>query len=523
MGTKRHGSDLDGLLSQITPGLRRVMADVCAFSQGGGGLQLRTYQRQTARTVVASVLSGAGLSLVVMFPRQSGKNELQAQIEAYLLALYASRPAEMVHISPTWKPQSLTAMRRLQRVLQNNHITRRLWHKESGYIYAIGSARVVFLSGAPTANIVGATASTLLSVDEAQDIPIEKYDREIAPMAASSNATRVFWGTAWSERTLLARELRQAEAAQQGDGRRRVFVLTADEVAAEVPAYGRFVAAQVARFGRSHPIIRTQFYSEAIDAEGSMFPPQRRQLMQGAHPSLEKPESGRAYALLIDVAGEDEDLSRAHPERLLEGSASKRRDATALTVVEMDFSTLTDDLLCAPTYRVVHRRQWLGVKHTCLYAELRTLAETWRARQVVVDATGVGAGLASFLARALTARVTPFVFSRVSKSRLGWDFLALVDGGRYREHADDGDRLQALFWRQVAFCEYEALPGAEKILRWGVGDGKRDPSDGTYVHDDLLVSAALCAALDRQSWRPGTGAPLVVAGRDPLAELDRGF
>ncbi|MDZ4158280.1 MAG: hypothetical protein U1B80_00695 [Anaerolineaceae bacterium] len=514
---------MKGLLGGMTPGFRHLMGDVCSFAERASGLRLRSYQRAVARGVTASVLRGEGLSLVVMFPRQSGKNELQAQIEAYLLALYGSRQAEIVKISPTWRPQSLNAMRRLQRVLERNLVTKSLWRKENGYIYRIGSARVFFLSGATAANIVGATASTLLQVDEAQDVAIDKYDRDIAPMAAATNATRVFWGTAWTGRTLLARELQQAQAAEQADGMRRVFALTADEVATEVPAYGRFVASQVARFGRSHPIVRTQFFSEAIDAEGSMFPPGRKELMAGAHPRLDAPEPGRVYALLLDLAGEDEDLNRAHPGATPERAAGSRRDATALTVVELDFSTLADELLYAPTYRVVHRRQWVGVKHSRLYGELRALAEAWRSRHVVVDATGVGAGMASFLERALPGKVIPFIFNQASKSRLGWDFLAVVDSGRYREHAGVGDELQAAFWRQAAFCEYEALPGTEKILRWGVPDGRRDPVNGAYVHDDLLVSAALCAVLDRRQWRRESGAPLVVPGRDPLAELDIGF
>ena len=47
---------------------------------------------------------------------------------------------------------------------------------------------------------------------------LEKYDKEIAPMAASTNATRVFWGTAWSEETLLARELYSAKQIEALDG-----------------------------------------------------------------------------------------------------------------------------------------------------------------------------------------------------------------------------------------------------------------------------------------------------------------
>jgi hypothetical protein len=126
----------------------------------------------------------------------------------------------------------------------------------------VGQARIFFLSGAPTANVVGATASTLLECDEAQDVLTAKWDKEFAPMAASTNATCVFWGTMWTSQTLLARELRLARQRRRKDGHRRVFVLGADDVAEEVPAYGKFVAEQIAKLGRSHPLVKTQFFSE---------------------------------------------------------------------------------------------------------------------------------------------------------------------------------------------------------------------------------------------------------------------
>ena len=161
----------------------------------------------------------------MVFPRQSGKNELQAQLETYLLVIYSSLDGELVKVSPTWKPQSLNAMLRLERVLKKNHLTITRWRKDSGYVYRVGSARIFFLSGEPSSNVVGATASTLLECDEAQNVLVSKWDKEFSPMAASTNATRVFWGTAWTSRTLLARERRAAEEAQKKDGRRRVWVL----------------------------------------------------------------------------------------------------------------------------------------------------------------------------------------------------------------------------------------------------------------------------------------------------------
>jgi len=500
---------------------RDMLKDVVEFIEHGSKLKLRSYQVEVARTAAASVIYKRGLSLVVIFPRQSGKNELQAQIETFLLAYLQDLDAEIVKISPTWRPQSINAMRRLERVLNRHPLTCGEWKKESGYIFRQGKARIFFLSGAPEANIVGATASALLEVDEAQDLEVEKYDKDIAPMAASTNATRIFWGTAWTSQTLLARELRAAREAERQDGQRRTFLVDADRVAAEVPAYGKFVAAQVARLGRHHPMVRTQFYCEEIDSEGGMFPAGRRQRMQGSHSASASPVGGRIYALLLDVAGEDESAEQSG-DPTESALRSPGRDATALTVVEVDLSSLADPLLRAPLYRCVHRRQWIGVRHTDLYAELVSLAETWQARWLVVDATGVGAGLAAFLRRALPGRVLPFQFNAASKSKLGWDFLSLVDSGRWKEPASIPTGLDALFQRQLQYCQYQIAPGPDKRMRWGVPDGARDPANGEKVHDDLLLSAALCALLDGQSWG-GTNPALVVQARDPLKDLDRGF
>jgi hypothetical protein len=143
---------------------------------------------------------------------------------------------------------------------------------------------------------------------------------------------------------------------------------------------------------------------------------------------------------------------------------------------------------------------WTGAKHTALYQQLIDLARNvWRARFVVVDATGVGAGLSSFLRAALGDRVVlPFVFSLASKSKLGWDFLGVIDSGRFKEYGQAEDwetsELARIFWRQVEQCTYEVRPGPNRLMSWSVPDPR--------VHDDLLLSAALVAVLDEQDWRP---------------------
>ena len=88
-----------------------------------------------------------------------------------------------------------------------------------------------------------------------------------------------------------------------------------------------------------------------------------------------------------------------------------QRDSTALTIVEVDLSTLEDDLIQAPRYLVRRRVLWTGIRHTALYARLKALAELWDPRYIVIDATGVGAGLSSFLEKAYPNKLIPLLFA----------------------------------------------------------------------------------------------------------------
>lgn len=293
--------------------------------------------------------------------------------------------------------------------------------------------------------------------------------------------------------------------------------MDADGVAAEVPAYGQFVADQVARLGRNHPFVRTQYYSEEIDAEGALFDARRLALMRGEHPATETPLAGRAYAFLLDVAGEDE--SAADGSEII---LNRGRDSTALTIVEIDLASLADELINAPTYRVVNRVEWVGNKHTQLYGLIKALVQHWDPRYLVIDATGVGAGLASFLEKAYPHKVIPFVFSQKSKSDLGWNYLAVIETGRYKEYKLSDKRagfgrlanLQRVFFQQAEACQQQVLEGPAKMLRWGVPDGTRDQRTGELVHDDLLISAAMCSLLDEQEW--GLAISEVIGSADPL-------
>ena len=500
--------------------IKRYLSDFRLFTSQSLGFRLRSYQLEAAQAVLDAIQRARADALVMMFPRQSGKNTLQAQLEACLLWRYQWKSVEMVKISPTWKPQSINAMQRLENVLQSNRLTRHAWRKEAGYIYTLGKARLSFFSGSAHTNIVGATASLLLQLDEAQDILPEKYDKDIAPMAAATSAPVVFWGTAWTSDTLLARELSAAKRLEKEDGNKRAFVLCAPDVAREVPAYAIFVTRQVERLGRQHPLVRTQFFSEEINEEGKLFTSTRLALLQGTHSPQKLPLPHAIYALLLDVGGADENAdSYKYSQNSSQGTS---RDSTALTVIEVELPTLQDTLIQRPQYRVVQRYEWVGMNHTQLYTQVKALFEHWQARYCVIDASGLGMGLASFLQTTFIGKIIPFVFTAQSKSRLGWDFIALIESGRFKEYAIEGVdeqsiQIQQRFINQLAHIEHHVKAERGQLLQWGVPAGTRDAQDGSYVHDDLVISTALCTCLDDVHW--GQAVSVIIPPIDPFSTL----
>ena len=505
---------LTRLIRKLTPDQLKILnwlSNIANFSNLVIEKPLRAYQLEPANAILDSILNQRGFTFAVMMSRQAGKNELSGQLEAYLLNLF-QKSGQIVKASPTFKPQTINSILRLMDRLDNDW-NRKEARRREGYIVQLRRGRCLFFSADLHANVVGATADVLLECDEAQDVTETKWAKDFAPMGASTNVTTVVYGTAWTSQTFLARTITALKRQEAKDGYRRVFTYNADVVGAEVPAYAKYVAGQIERLGRNHPLIKTQYFLEAIDAQGGLFTKVRRALMRGDHQRRHEPEPGKRYALLLDVAGEDEQAGDPLARAMLQ---NQKRDATALTVVEVEteFGRL-------PSYRTVDRRLWLGTKHTALHGQLLALARHWSAVWIVVDATGIGAGLASFLTKALGEKVIPVTFSSKVKSDLGWDYLGIVETGRYRDYADDQAPDTRQFWYEVENCQYEVSDRPGQAMKWGVWE--TPAYDGLIArgHDDLIISAALTAVLDKQEW-PGTGESAVVEQRDVLDEIDEG-
>ena len=485
-------------------GVRRMLGDVGLYSRFSiRSHPLRDYQRAPVQAVLDSVLNQRGDEFAWVFSRQAGKDEAKAQLTVYLLQLMARRGGAIVEANPTYKPQSLVALGRTKARFASSLLARGLW-RSAGYKLYCGLASVTYLSAELSSNVRGETASLLLICNEMQDVSAAKWDSEFIPMAASTNATRLYIGTVKTSATLLAAKMRELRLLEARDGVQRVFLIPWELVEKENAAYGTFVRGLIMKKGRNHPSIKTEFDLIEVDADGGMFGAARQALMRGDHGRLFAPLPNERYVATLDVGGED-DAVRGGADVL----DNPRRDYTALSVCRVVSH------LGLSRYEVVHQVCWHGVGAASLYGSLCLLLDCWSPVRIVVDATGVGGGLASLLYARYGDRVLPFTFTTRSKAALGSDFLSLIETGRFGFWAGD-DEAARVFWQQVAACSYTIPPGEgaiDRTMKWGVPDGTT--SDGyddqgnparLSVHDDVLISAALVAALGDARFYDGGGA-----------------
>jgi hypothetical protein len=137
---------------------RAVARDVGVFGVYRRATALRPYQLEVARAVARAVIDGSAEgpapTFTVLFPRQAGKNELSAHLEAFLLYHYSERGGSIVKAAPTFRPQAVNSLMRLERLLRGR-LTRGQWRRRLGYIIELGKASCTFISAQPEAQMVG--------------------------------------------------------------------------------------------------------------------------------------------------------------------------------------------------------------------------------------------------------------------------------------------------------------------------------------------------------------------------------
>ena len=508
-----------------------ILADPRLFSALVIRVPLRRYQLAPLRAILDSVLNRHGLEFLLIFPRQSGKNEAVAQLLAYLLNLYQRIGGNIIY--GAIGDALGMGIERLEERLENAWNAGTWTRRVRPIRRVLGKAAVVFVSSHPMATARGQTAHHLLVIDETQDQDGAHIEAVFTPMRAANNATALYIGTVKLTTDYLWTKKQELERETERDGRRRVYLVPPEEVTAENPAYRAFLDNQVRKYGRHHPIVCSEYFLEPIDGTGGLFDVRRRALMRGIHARGLQPAPGELYIATLDAAGEDE--AATDPVARL---AHPGRDYTVAHVFRVDWPG-PGLYAPGPTYKAVDVFVDHGSKHfqdlpgrPALVHRLAAWLQHWSVAHLVADDSGVGQGLVSWLGAALgSSRVTGFTFAPAAKANLGSLFLSLVETGRFRYWTGDEDEPGSdgwWFWHQVAACSYELPPEGrfDRDLRWSVPANHKTalPGGGSHLtHDDRLLSAALVAEADRLIREGkivvGVAGSAVIDAIDPLAGL----
>ena len=169
-----------------------------------------------------------------------------------------------------------------------------------------------------------------------------------------------------------------------------------------------------------------------------LFRSDRINKMKGDHAPLYGPEKDSCYVFLIDVAGSDE-LTAASKKA---NGFSDRRDATVVTICEV---SLPEDKAHDKknfVWKVVARRLYRNTRNELLEKDICAEIDLWKPLKIIIDHSGMGAMLSDILTGKYRNKVVPIDITAANKTKMAWDFLAMVDTGRWIEHK--GNDLEVL-------------------------------------------------------------------------------
>lgn len=414
---------------------------------------LRPYQRRVFLPLLRGLLTIRHEQFTLLMPRQSGKNQLAATLVTALLLTHARRGGSIVVCAPTFRPQAAISLERTRAILEPAARRARIAPSYEDHRIRCGNAEAIFLSASGQAQVAGHTASIALLADEAQDIDADWFDRQFRPMAASTGAPALLFGTPWDGHSLLERAI-ASNAGRTIAGIPLHHTVTWQEVARDVPIYGHYIERERQRLGAQNPLFLSQYELIAARQVSRLFSQSALEQLEGSHPLLRAPRAGERYIGGLDPAGSGPDATVLAIGRLMPG----RR------------------------LEIVAFERWHEGDLAAFAPRVAAIAAHWGLERLAIDATGLGQPLAALLAEQLGRRLEPVTFTVHEKSALGWELVAAAESGRLAIPARGEAPAE---WRecreQLETCQRELRHGG--ILHWSAPPGR---------HDDYVAALALC-------------------------------
>jgi hypothetical protein len=436
---------------------------------------LRGVQAEIIKRVEAHVAKHQGGVMTVQAARQTGKNETAAIIQRRHLWRNQNSPylSSWIRTAPTHEPQIVNSKKRLENIMRISNknvighpmfLSKKI-QKSEGYIWKLGNATVEFMSSGPHSNVVGATASECLDMDEAHQISKDKFDEDFAPFTASTNAATVLWGVAADGMDTIE-SYRQLNIES---GKPELNLYYPCELWAEVlPAYKGHLEDRIRALGWDHPIMKTQYRLIPVSHEGTFInSSQARVLFDSDHNRHLSPESDCVYEMMVDVAAGNEDFnptSKFMNEAEIDAGGNTPTDSTVIWIYQVTDKKCVNNLF--PVLKLVNIYWWTGVPLPKQEVELTNLIEFWRVQKVTIDGVGVGRQMAEAIEQKFGSYiVNKYIANATSVSDDCFDLLARLNYGAVKMFRNDGSPEWAQFEKQVGWTKYASNKGKMNLAK----------------------------------------------------------
>ena len=470
--------------------------------------RIRGPQSDIIDRVELAVNQQRGEVITVLCSRQAGKNETAAHIHDRFLIGHESVPGSTwIRMAPTYKPQLVTSMDRIEKFYTDDPFLVNV-RSRHGYMKTNGHANLMFLSAGQQAHVIGATASVCLDVDEAHTIDADKYEDEIHPFTADTNAPTVMWGIAGDKLDLLH------AYRERNEGTDRLMLYPASVWADLNPHYAAHYEGRIRDLGRDHPFVLMNYDLVAVESVGAYLKEHHRAaLFSGDHPQLEGPRDSegptphRRYYMVVDIGGESE-----IPSDELTRQLEPQRDSTFGHILEVDpHEPRGGDVV--PVVRIVRSLFWTGRHLVDLKSDgaaedvanqLVAVAQHWGVVGGMIDALGVGEAVAKVVQRRYPA-IEPYVATSATVSEDCYATLALLNRNRLRYYQADPavDENRREMEQQARHTRYEIAAHERMRIVKPIGRGSTGQHiDGikalTYAHRAVGVGPSVGVATEAQ-------------------------
>lgn len=430
---------------------------------------LRGKQIEVINRIEQHVAAHNGGVMTVKMSRQTGKNELSAILQRRHLLMRQNHTSYQcwIRTAPTHKPQIVNSKKRLREVMNvgDKNVIRyplfanRKLIKEEGYIWRVGNAAIEFLSSGPQSNVVGATASTCLDMDEAHKVDKDKFDEDFMPFTANTNAATLLFGVGGNGLDTLQHYIDLNEEM----GREDLNICIPCTYWMEIhEPYRQHVEGRIQALGIDHPIIRTQYFLESIAAMGR-FMNQRQldNLFSGTHYRHATPHHASRYEMLVDIAAANEEYN---PDDTIKGIEEVQTDSTAIIIYEV-----TDEVGVNGLFPVILIRNIIWLTGTSLGTDegmIQEAIETWRPGKVTIDAIGVGRQIAESMEKKYgPTMVNAYTANTESVAADCYDLLARLNYATVKMWNNDNSPEWNEFERQAGWTQYAADKGRMKLIK----------------------------------------------------------